>query len=576
MNERTSCMVVSLRPVWLAGLAGALAVAVIIGLGRLLEAEYGWFAWLPGIAIIAALAGGAVYCQQRKLASIRHSESSAIHSRIDAWHEAGTLVGETAACPLERIDQAVGQTLFLRQIAEGVHGLEALFDANRRLLWVSPSVERLTGWTTAACMEASDAIEMLAHESDRRYCVRMAMQVLADGVQQDFEMRLAHRDGRYGWVACRWRVMLDGEGRRVGLRMSAEDIQARKETEYKLLETVAELRRAQALREHYLSRSNDERQRLAALLNVIGLGIIFIDHDHRVLYFNRTMLKIWGFQPEENLIGTRDVVLQRTVAPLLADPEAYFAHIEAVVGERQAVSEQFEVRMKDGRIVTDLSAVIESGKGARGIGRVWIYEDVTEQRRIANQLVALAERDPLTNLYNRRRFHEELDRLLAEAQRRGLEVGLVAIDLDGFKPINDRYGHQAGDEVLVGIAEGVGRIIRRNEMLFRLGGDEFAMLVPDTTEAELSELAARLVEGVDGLSFSFGGQSVGVTASIGIALFPRHGADGEALMAAADQAMYQSKSHGRNRWMVSGDGGSESDRMSATNRNLDEPPFAKD
>lgn len=575
MNERAPHPVASSRPAWVVGIATLALVAGVVMLGRSLEPQFGGVVWLPGIALLGLVAGGLVHYQYR-LTHRRHCESADLHSRIDAWHEAGTLSGGAASSALERIDQAAGQTLFLRQIAEGVHGLEALFDDQHRLLWISPSVERLTGWSTAECMAAEDPIEMLAHESDRRYCARMATQVLSDGVQQDFEMRLAHRDGRYGWVACRWRAMVDGDGRRVGLRMSAEDIQARKETEYKLLETVAELRRAQALREHYLSRSNDERQRLAALLNVIGLGIIFIDHDHRVLYFNRTMLRIWGFPPDENLIGTRDVVLQRTVAPLLVDAETYLAHIERVVAERQAVSEQFEVRFKDGRIVTDLSAVIESGKGARGIGRVWIYEDVTEQRRIANQLVALAERDPLTNLYNRRRFHEELDRMLAEARRRELEVGLVAIDLDGFKPINDKYGHQAGDEVLVGIAEGVSRIIRRNEMFFRLGGDEFAMLVPDSSESELSELAVRLVEGIEALCFTFAGQPARVTASIGIALFPQHGADGEALMVAADQAMYRAKSQGRNRWMVSGGDGGESDRMSATNRNLDEPPFAKD
>jgi diguanylate cyclase (GGDEF)-like protein len=197
--------------------------------------------------------------------------------------------------------------------------------------------------------------------------------------------------------------------------------------------------------------------------------------------------------------------------------------------------------------------VVEAVQGQRGIGRVWIYEDVTEQRRIAGRLVELAERDPLTNLFNRRRFHEELTRHLADATRRGnLQVGLIAIDLDGFKPINDEFGHQAGDEVLVALAQQVGGLIRRNEMFFRLGGDEFGVLVPDATENELCELARRILEGIEALRFEFIGKQARITASLGIALFPRHANDAEQLIAAADQAMYRSKSSGRDRWTFAG------------------------
>jgi diguanylate cyclase (GGDEF)-like protein len=144
-----------------------------------------------------------------------------------------------------------------------------------------------------------------------------------------------------------------------------------------------------------------------------------------------------------------------------------------------------------------------------------VFEDVTEQLRVAEQLMCLAERDPLTNLYNRRRFHEELERMLADARRHGESVGLLAIDLDGFKPVNDLYGHQAGDEVLIGLANAVGAVVRRNEMFFRMGGDEFAILVPIATAQGLSELACVCVYRQPALRLL--GESVAVTASIGIA-----------------------------------------------------------
>lgn len=444
-----------------------------------------------------------------------------------------------------------GELSLLRRVAEGIHGVEALLDADARLLWISPSIERVTGRTPAQCLAASDAIELLVMDSDREYGRRLFAQGLSDSAAQDAELRFSRADGSVVWMATHWRRVDEDAGASPLLQLSAEEIQSRKETEYKLLETVAELRRAQALREHYLLRSNDERQRLAALLNLIRLGILFIDNDRRVLYANRAMLEIWGYPPDTNLIGTREAVLKASGAPLLVEPEAFLAHLDHVVANHLAVSEPFEIRFRDGRIVTDMSAVVGGGQQEHAIGRLWIYEDITESRRVSEQLVALAERDPLTNLYNRRRFHEELERMLVDASRRNGKVGLVAVDLDGFKPINDAFGHQAGDEVLVGLAEGVRRIIRRNEMLFRLGGDEFALLVPDTDTHGLSELATRLREGIAALPFTFEGREVGVTASIGMAIFPEHAADAGGLIAAADEALYRSKSEGRNRWTLS-------------------------
>ncbi|WP_246264306.1 sensor domain-containing diguanylate cyclase [Aromatoleum toluvorans] len=531
-----------------------------------------WYVVAIVVAGIGVLAAAALHLHAGAEGRRRAGEETVV-SYLESLDAAVRLSGggaDRAAEPdtTRRLESVAVGVSRLREIADGVHGVEALFDMRGRLTWISPSIERLTGWSPAACLDAPDALALLVHESDRRYCQRMAQRVAEGSTGEDFEMRLLREDGRICWVASHWRPLGRQGGQAAGLRMSAEDIQARKEAEYKLLETVTELRRAQALRERYLARSNDERQRLSALLNVIRLGILFMDRDHRVLYYNRAMLDIWGFPPDENLIGARDVVLQSRVAELIEQPEAYIEHVDAVV-RTHVVSEPYEVRFKDGRIVTDIAALVEAVQGGRGIGRVWIYEDVTEQRRTAQRLVELAEHDPLTGLYNRRRFHEELDRELAEAARRGGEVGLVAIDLDGFKPINDEFGHQAGDEVLVELSRTVGDAIRRNEMFCRVGGDEFCVLVPDAGESELCELARRIVELIDAMRFGFGGRSVGITASLGIAIYPRHASSAEELIAVADQAMYRSKSGGRDQWTMAASCGDESARMKPTE--TDEP-----
>jgi diguanylate cyclase (GGDEF)-like protein/PAS domain S-box-containing protein len=548
----------------LSGAVASLVAALSVVVGHYATERRAWWAASALVVAVGVLAGVAVRQQLLRHARERERERLDLDAHLGAL-DVTMPAGDEAQDAQSRIEAVAAELRCLREIAEGVHGVEALFEASARLAWISPSIERLTGWTPAACLAAPDALALLVHESDRSYCLRMAQRVSEQGTGADFEMRLIREDGSVCWVACHWQPLGERSAHPSGLRLSAEDIQRRKETEYKLLETVTELRRAQALRERYLARSNDERQRLLALLNVIRLGILFMDRDHRVLYYNHAMLRIWDFPSDENLLGMRDVVLQSRVAGRVEEPKTYFEHVENVL-HNHGVSEPYEIAMRDGRIITDVSAVVEAAQGRRWIGRVWLYEDVTEQRRIARQLVDLAERDPLTGLFNRRRFHEELDRLLADAARHDVQVGLVAIDLDAFKPINDEFGHQAGDEVLVGMTKEVGSVIRRNEMFFRLGGDEFAVLVADTGEAELCELARRLLDRIDGRRFEFGGRQVGVTASLGLATFPYHANCSERLIAAADRAMYESKNRGRNCWTLAGRT-DESDRMSPLDSN---------
>lgn len=182
----------------------------------------------------------------------------------------------------------------------------------------------------------------------------------------------------------------------------------------------------------------------------------------------------------------------------------------------------------------------------RSLGRLWVFEDVTEQRRASEDLVRLAERDPLTNLYNRRRFHDALESSLAGAQRGQTQIGLMMFDLDGFKPINDELGHQTGDEVLVAVAVSIRRVVRRNEQLFRVGGDEFAILIAEANELALQELAQRVVTEVGGIKVA----GASISASVGYACYPEDASSVDALVAAADSAMYRAKSAGKNCWQT--------------------------
>ena len=162
----------------------------------------------------------------------------------------------------------------------------------------------------------------------------------------------------------------------------------------------------------------------------------------------------------------------------------------------------------------------------------------------------LAERDPLTGLYNRHRFNEELARMTAEAERHDSRVALLFFDLDDFKYINDTFGHRAGDAMLIRVAGEMAGQVRRNEIFARLGGDEFAILVPDISDETLRVLADRITQSIANVRFQFEGRSMRLTTSLGIALLPDHAGNAEDLIARADTAMYQAKEAGKNAWRI--------------------------
>ena len=491
---------------------------------------------------------------QRGVAALESGEST-VRLPVSGNDEIGTLTkafNRMSQALDERVEALKKSEARFHAIADYTYGVEAWFNPHGRLIWINRSVERITGYTPLECLLSSNLVDMLVFDKDRKLALEVALKALRGSTGDNFEVRLKRKDGSLVWTVINWQPISSPTGEYLGLRVSGDEIQARKEAELKLLDTVVELRRAQALKEYYLTHSNEERARLEALLNVMRIGVLFVDSGHRVVYINNACRDIWRLPRDENLAGLRDGAMIERTAHLRKDDAAYRRHVESTLAGED-VSEVCEIPLHDGRILTDVSALVPGAKPGQHIGRVWIYEDVTRQKQLETQLIQLAERDPLTNLYNRRRFHEELERIIADASRRRTQAGLLAIDLDGFKPINDEFGHQAGDAVLIRLAEEVGSIVRRNEIFFRIGGDEFAILAPDADQEEMVGLARRVGARISGMNFLFAGREVRLTASLGIALYPKHAASGEEIIARADSAMYQAKMSGKNRYAVYGE-----------------------
>lgn len=182
------------------------------------------------------------------------------------------------------------------------------------------------------------------------------------------------------------------------------------------------------------------------------------------------------------------------------------------------------------------------------VERVHLRRQVEEYQR---QVEHLALCDALTDLGNWASFHASFDRLLAAAQRRGDGVGLLLIDLDRFKAVNDTYGHYVGDRLLKEVAQVLTGLVRRADMLFRLNGDEFAILVDTGVDAEgLCGLGQRIITTI-GEPILVDQDVVRMGASIGISLFPGHGTDASILMSQAETAMNEAKQKGRECRMAS-------------------------
>ncbi len=187
--------------------------------------------------------------------------------------------------------------------------------------------------------------------------------------------------------------------------------------------------------------------------------------------------------------------------------------------------------------VVSAVAMPEVGDGALLV----CLDDATSRRNTERMLVHAALHDSLTNLPNRRLLRDRLDTALARAHRSLSTVAVLFIDLDHFKDVNDTFGHDAGDEVLVGVAAGIHAALRSCDTVARLGGDEFVVVCEDVaSEHDVTGLAERLLEGVR-RPVTVQGRAVSVAASIGIAIAGPHAETGEELIRLADLAMYRAK-----------------------------------
>jgi len=275
----------------------------------------------------------------------------------------------------------------------------------------------------------------------------------------------------------------------------------------------------------------------------VGTGLL--DIDGRWLLANRALCEITGYTAQE-LIGKR---FEGIVHPddAFNDAEQRNALLDGSIPAFRVEKRYFDAAGETVAAILSMSLVRDQdGSPLHFIAQL---QDISERRRLEDQLRHLADHDPLTGLRNRRLFENDLRLQVARSQRYGELAGLMVIDLDAFKSVNDTHGHRAGDETLRAVARALTRRLRETDLVARLGGDEFAVLLPHIDEEGLAVVADGLSRVLPACSVDVGDTVVHPSASVGFVLIDEHTQAPEQVLAEADRAMYEAKRgrHGRPR-----------------------------
>jgi len=296
---------------------------------------------------------------------------------------------------------------------------------------------------------------------------------------------------------------------------------------------------------------DSELEVLRRVLDTLPAMVAYWDTDQRCRFANQDYERWFGVKPEW-LLGRR---LEELLGPIYALNLPYIEG--ALRGEPQLFEREIPdpkggpPRHSQAHYVPDIVDGVVRGFSV-------LVADITARkrtedalRRATGRLELLAKHDALTGLPNRTVLADRLERAIALNTRYGLSCAVLFVDLDGFKSVNDTYGHAAGDAVLRLVAIRLQKAVRQSDTVSRLGGDEFIVLLSRLNDhAGAEETARHILAALTQEAFKLGEAQVELTCSIGVATFPEHGTTADQLAASADAAMYRAKRSGKNRFAV--------------------------
>lgn len=334
-------------------------------------------------------------------------------------------------------------------------------------------------------------------------------------------VRYKHKNGSTVWIRCRGLAIRNENGKAIRMLGAHTDITDLKETEKEI------------------SRLTNEYEKVFnGTQDAMFLIKVFSNSDLRYVRNNLAHQNKTGILLEQIMNKTPQELLGKETGDFVAEN-----YKKCLVSKKSITYEQ-EVRLPEGNrtwLIT-LTPIVEADIVTHIVGS---ETDITERKKLELELEKKANYDNLTGLPNRRLFFEQLERLIVQSERDKTQFALLFIDLDGFKDINDNYGHEVGDRVLITVGKRIEKCIRKVDTAARMGGDEYSVLLRDIEDKKtISDIVEKIHRTLQEV-MHIGNHTCHVDSSIGIAIYPANGKNGEILLRNADSKMYEVKRKGK-------------------------------
>ncbi|OHC66129.1 MAG: hypothetical protein A2045_03635 [Rhodocyclales bacterium GWA2_65_20] len=397
------------------------------------------------------------------------------------------------------------------------HASEGIFQSTRdgRYLAANPALARLYGYDSPQALMAdlADIERLLYVLPDRR--VDFLTLIERDGEVLNFESEVYRRDGSRIWISENAHAVLGTKGEFICYEGTVQDISERKRTEAHL-------------------------QLMAMVFSNSNEAIMVTDAGNRIIAVNPAFRRLTGYLPDE-VMGKDPRILSAGIT----SPEV-FSDMWASLDRHGSWQGELWDRRKSGEAYPKwLSISLVRDADGQIRNHIGSFIDISELKATQERIRHLAHHDTLTNLANRFSLHEKLGQAIAFCKRNHMQLALMLIDLDRFKTINDTLGHQAGDELLIQVAQRLSAAVRESDIVARLGGDEFVVALPGIgSPADAAHLADKITREISA-PYLINGQELRTSPSIGICVYPGDGTEIGDLLKNADVAMYHAKAKGR-------------------------------
>ncbi|MDD1621605.1 MAG: diguanylate cyclase [Methylococcaceae bacterium] len=418
---------------------------------------------------------------------------------------------------LERAAALAESEGWFRAVADYTHDWEYWVAPTGRMLYVSPACERITGYTSAEFMAGEVKMKDILSPHERSAIGKHFSKIPYQYGTDELDFRIVTRAGEERWLNHVCLPIYDENSHFLGRRASNRDITERKLAEFEMLT-------------------------LSTALHFSPAAVFITNAKGDIEYVNPKFTDVTGYTASE--------VLGKNPRLLKSGEHAveFYEQMWATLTAGATWTGEIINKRRNGELYWESASISPILDEEGNIKRyVAVKQEITAKKKLEETLYHQANFDVLTGLPNRNLFNDRLELALKQAARSAGSLGLMMLDLDYFKEINDTFGHDGGDELLKQVAERIQSCVRDFDTVGRMGGDEFMILVEGFSEARIpEEIARRILEALE-KPFIIFGQEGRISASIGVAFSSPQAMDKEALKKRADIALYQAKAGGRNR-----------------------------